>query len=205
MDAARLESKGKRARRLMAGYTLLYAVSTLLLLSSDAGPDRGSAALFVDLLTAVAGIGAAAAFLAWFHQAAKNCRETDQEYPNYGSPAWAVVWWLLPIANLIVPYYIALWILRESGKNEEEHSPEAERTLGWWWAAWVGSHLTGTIAALNAATMATAEETTNAGWAMALDAVSAVLLGIALALVLKVMREVERRQADDGEPWLMLV
>jgi hypothetical protein len=55
------------------------------------------------------------------------------------TPGWAVAWWFIPLANLVVPYLAIRDLWRSS------HTPpgtvSARKTwwvLPWWWATWVG-------------------------------------------------------------------
>jgi hypothetical protein len=103
----------------------------------DLNDTAGVVAVTV-LATAPAGI----AWLLWQHRAHENLRALGVGGLSY-SPGWAVGWWFIPIANLVLPYLVMLELWRAS---------EPKGTPGWlreriaallplWWISYLGRQI----------------------------------------------------------------
>jgi hypothetical protein len=74
-------------------------------------------------------------WLIWQHQATANL--WARGLPGLRTtPGWAVGWWLIPFANLAMPFVAMRELDRRSGPDGP-----ASPLLGWWWAAWLAASL----------------------------------------------------------------
>jgi hypothetical protein len=96
----------------------------------------GVAAL--DLLPLAA---TALAWSMWQHRAQANLRALGAADLRY-SPGWAVGWWYIPFANIVMPFKVMreLWQASEprAGAIDWKATPSTS-LLGWWWATWLGA------------------------------------------------------------------
>jgi hypothetical protein len=86
-----------------------------------------------SILTIPLFIGAAVVFLVWFYGAARNVVAVHG--PDYDiSPGWAVGWWFIPFANLVIPCKYMMRINRMSAprQSEKERDGGDNLILAWW-------------------------------------------------------------------------
>jgi hypothetical protein len=81
--------------------------------------------------------GSAVTISLWVHRAYRNLRALGHQPAT--SPAMAVAWFFIPIANLWKP----LGVVREMWRSMLPG--RSERLLGLWWACWLAGILLGTI------------------------------------------------------------
>lgn len=190
-------------RALVAGIALrLAAAAALLLLGADGfqiavlgaqglNPDEitfdelvrfgvFTVYLLVLIVTVVA-------FARWEHRAARNARRLDASCAY--APGWAVGWWFIPLANLVVPYRVLCELWRASGRDASTGPPY----LGAWWGCLVGSLLLGNLAGRvsgEASSVAVAQ------LADVIDICSNGLAVVGALLALRLVRDLTRRQLD---------
>ncbi|MCA9759359.1 MAG: DUF4328 domain-containing protein [Candidatus Eisenbacteria bacterium] len=88
----------------------------------------------------LAELAMAVVWLVWFRAAYRNLRALTGK-PLGRSLAWAVLGWILPIVNLVLPYRLLSEVWYES---IEQFDPEDDRkfvVVQLWMAAWVGHFL----------------------------------------------------------------
>jgi hypothetical protein len=134
---------------------------------------------------------AAVAFLVWIHRVNRAVRQYTQADLSY-TPGWSVGWFLVPIANLFMPYKVVkeLWIATEPDRPAGLFSTAGavSPVVLWWWLLWIGSGLLGSAAgslygrAETAAQIAAANNTALVSDVMT---VGAAVLGIALVSSLR--------------------
>ena len=61
------------------------------------------------------------------------------------SPGWAVGWYFVPVASLWKPYEAMVEIVESSGARRPGRWAFVRDLIGWWWAAWIGRAILGTI------------------------------------------------------------
>lgn len=89
------------------------------------------------------------AFLMWMHRASANCVALGSEMRI--SPGWAVGWWFIPFANMVMPASAMLEIARESEPPDEEREsmglPEPTRAplIVTWWVSWLLMNIVTTV------------------------------------------------------------
>lgn len=100
-------------------------------------------------------------FLIWLHHATKNLDALDA-VGDY-SPGWAVGWWFIPFANLVVPYRVVKDVWEKSDPNIIEetdywHSFSPGLLFGGWWAFWLLSRFVGRASGIYANKLETTEQ-----------------------------------------------
>jgi hypothetical protein len=81
-------------------------------------------------------------FLWWVYRANGNLRALSGMTLDF-TPGWAVGWFFVPFANLVVPYRVVreLWVCSFQGKAET-----GATTVGWWWGAFISGQLLSVLA-----------------------------------------------------------
>lgn len=83
-------------------------------------------------------------WLIWIHRVSANAHALGGHKLRF-TPRWVVVWYLLPIANLWVPYQAMSEIWRAS-RNPTRWQQEAPHgRLLWWWLTWLACVIVGSI------------------------------------------------------------
>ncbi len=186
----------------------LSAVAALLLLGADGfqiavigtqglNPDQITIDDVVIFLAAVfylaVLVGTVVSFTRWELRVARNARQLQPALRR--SPAWAVAWWFIPLANLVLPYRVLGELWSASGRDG---SP-GPAYLGAWWGCWIGGGLLGNLAGRVSAGATTAPV---AQLADVIDVCSNALLVIAALLAMRLVADLTRRQlaAADQRP-----
>lgn len=129
-----------------AVFAAFCAVATLWVYRGGTSPFRSDA--FSPELAVVGATWIASAlaffvtaflFARFVYRANQNARVLGNQEPRYG-PAGMVVWFFVPIANLIWPYEAFKDVYRCSFPAHEE--PELHPMLSTWWVLWMGRCVT---------------------------------------------------------------
>jgi hypothetical protein len=107
----------------------------------EAGPAEG-ALLIVQLLVFIAG---AVLTLRWIYLANANARAlgaTDM----MATPGWAVGWFFVPLANLVMPFQTMRELWKASARPADWQMERAPGAILLWWLLWLASGVTGSIA-----------------------------------------------------------
>ena len=94
----------------------------------------------MQALLVLAVIGGAIAWLIWQFRAQRNLRALGAQGLKY-SPGWAVGWWFVPFANLVLPFLTVRELYKASDPRRGSIDWKSRPThplLGFWWAAWLG-------------------------------------------------------------------
>jgi hypothetical protein len=78
-------------------------------------------------------------WLIWQHRAQSNLRALGAAGVKY-TPGWAVGWWFIPFANVVLPFLTVRELWRASDPESGSTEWLARRTtplLGLWWAGWL--------------------------------------------------------------------
>jgi hypothetical protein len=132
-------------------------------------------------------IGTIVCFTRWEHRVARNAKLLDGGFTY--SPAWAVGWWFVPVANLVLPYRVIGELWRASARG----AAAAPGYLGAWWGCLVGSVLLGNLAGRVSAEATSAPV---AQLADIIDLFSHSLLVAAALLALRLVGDLTRRQLE---------
>lgn len=126
-------------------------------------------------------------FTRWEHRVARNARSLEPA--SRQSPGWAVAWWFVPVANLVMPYRALGEIWRASGRD----GTTGPAYFGAWWGCWLGGSLLGNLAGRVSAGAVTAPV---AQLADVIDLFSNGLLVVAALLAMRLVADLTRRQLD---------
>jgi hypothetical protein len=87
------------------------------------------------VLTMVGYLAAVIAVIAWLRRARANA-EVLSTAPHRLAAGWAVGAWFVPVAAMVLPYWLVSDVVRAS-------TPDGRRpvALVTWWASWIGAHL----------------------------------------------------------------
>jgi hypothetical protein len=138
-------------------------------------------------------------WLLWQYRAQSNLSALGAENLRY-SPGWAVGWWLIPIANLAIPYLTVRELLKASNPEAGAVDWAATRTptiIPLWWGAWLAHVIlasAGAAVAGNPDTATFAQLAAREGLLIASNAMEITAALLAIVLVLKVDRLQERRR-----------
>jgi hypothetical protein len=157
--------------------------------------DRLDAASFVLILLT---IGTIVAWCMWQYRAQRNVRAFGANGLRI-SPGWAVGWWFIPFANLVMPYRAMSELMRASSPSAGPNSWQRVATsplLPLWW----GFLLLGNVVARVGTSMidesvgsnTIPEVLTSIRWLI----VGLLVLVVAAVFALLVVREVDRRQTE---------
>ncbi|HEX8288849.1 MAG TPA: DUF4328 domain-containing protein [Pyrinomonadaceae bacterium] len=89
-------------------------------------------------------------FLIWLHRAFKNLPALKSAYQEF-SPGWAVGWWFIPFANLVMPFKVVRELWNESDPDFDEETGFLNSVGGtpgiivFWWASFIISGFAGRI------------------------------------------------------------
>src|SRR5262249_33512857 len=96
-------------------------------------------ALALDCLDLAIFLGAAIAFLTWFHRVAANLPALGIADARW-SPVWAVAWWFVPLMFFFRPYQVAMDIWQASdpaATTEYWRTRPVQPLLNRWWGFFV--------------------------------------------------------------------
>lgn len=148
-------------------------------------------------------LACAVAFLFWIHRAYSNLTALGNSKAHLSySPTMAVVWFLIPLANLIMPYLVSKEIWNKSDpaiRTEDDMAftpPESPMLLTVWWLAWVTSNVFGNLAGRFIDESPTPD---TLAWATKVDMLSQALSILAAVLAILVVNAIQRRQEARSE------
>jgi len=92
----------------------------------------GAAELGVVLLV----LGCGVVWLVWQHRAQTNARALTAGGTRF-TPGWAVGWWFIPLANLVMPSLAMRELWRASIGGPDWRDQRVPVRAGVWWACWL--------------------------------------------------------------------
>ncbi len=88
----------------------------------------------IGAVASLVGVTVVVVWLIWQHHATANL--WARGFPGLStSPGWAVGWWFVPFANLVLPFLSVRELDRRSTGDGRDRGSGA--ALGWWWAAYL--------------------------------------------------------------------
>lgn len=163
--------------------------SGALALQSAAEADdqrAGLVALAMLLLYIVGGV----VVLLWISRANRNAHAIGT-LEMETSPGWAVGWYFVPFANLVMPFRSMREIWEASAGATPEGARPSGGLLGAWWACWLATNITGLVS-VRMAFEATGPDMLAAS--AALDLVSSLLLAPACLLLAAIIARIQTLQ-----------
>jgi hypothetical protein len=146
-----------------------------------------------DLLQTLAGLAylvtlvlAAVYFLRWEHRVARNVRALGATGLRY-TPGWAVGWWFVPFANLVMPYRVVAELWRATASD----GATVRGYVRVWWTLWIAGGLIGNV---GARLSGSASSRAGIQTGDIIDLVATVLLAVAAVLAIRLVGEVTSRQ-----------
>lgn len=146
--------------------------------------------LILGFLLVVVGITTTVLWCMWLHRAAKNIVEAEIADFEY-SPAWAVGWHFVPIANLFKPFEIMRKIWNAS-KGEVSGLDASAPIVNRWWTAWILYSIVGNISGRIALQ---AENPDTLYFGTALGAFASIASFVAIPTALKMLEAITQGQA----------
>jgi hypothetical protein len=178
------------ARILVLANAVLVAPTAYVWGLDSVGPTLS---LVVFSLAFVSYLAAAAVSLRWLYLANFNARAlgaTDLE----GSPALAVGWFFIPLANLVMPYLTLRDTWRASVRPRDWQAVRAPVPVALWWTCWLIAGFSGRIAMLIEYRSGFPLE--REPWVVQLDLVSTLFWAIAAWFFAWMIGRIQEAQAD---------
>jgi hypothetical protein len=157
----------------------------------------GARALAVMVLLLILFLASGIVWLVWQYRAHSNLRAlgaTDLRY----TPGWAVGWWFIPFANIVMPYLT----MRELWKASEPNAGAVEWKISrstWllpmWWGTWLATQIPAQIASVAAENPSIPSQIAASGWLIGFTGLVVVAGALAIALVRRVDLRQEQKHA----------
>jgi hypothetical protein len=152
------------------------------------------------LATLAVFVALAVAFLMWLHRASKNLRALGNPSQRIEyTPGWAVGWFFIPFANLVMPYKAVREVWEKSDpavRTEDDYMfarPSSTPLLPGWWVTFIASNVAGNI---SGRLMADARTDAALRFTAGVDLIASLLAVVAAVLAILVVRGIDRRQAE---------
>jgi hypothetical protein len=131
-------------------------------------------------------VGTMTLFVTWTYRTNGNIHALGGQGIQF-TPRWAVAWYLVPIANLWMPYQVMSEIWRLSRDPVGPQSDTTSRLLAWWWFCWLAFLIGGSIQLRWSTPMHGLEEIISAEpLSIASSAFGIIAAGLALALIKRI-------------------
>jgi Domain of unknown function (DUF4328) len=177
--------------------SIAYVMAANSLSSSGSLGDSGLGPLIVvgslGVISTLAFIATVIVYLIWLHRAYTNLRALDSGFIGKFTPGWAVGWWFIPFANLVMPYQAMSELYVNSVSAPANAAGYSARPsagiIGGWWAAFILRGLFSYVGQ-SAHTLSDLEST------MYANAVSCVIAMLAGILCMVIVRRIERGQTQ---------
>ncbi len=104
-----------------------------------AGPE-----ILLGLVQFLVFIGAMIALLRWIYLAHVNARAFGAD-DMMGSPGWAVGWFFIPFANLVMPFLMMRELWKASSGPKDWQGQAAPAAILAWWLFWIASGVASSV------------------------------------------------------------
>jgi hypothetical protein len=84
-------------------------------------------------------------WLVWQHRSQTNLHAARLRELTF-SPGWTVGWWLIPLANFVMPFQTMRELWKASTGDERWWQLRTSPIIGSWWAAWLGANVLDRVA-----------------------------------------------------------
>lgn len=92
-------------------------------------------------------LGTAIAFLVWLCRAKANAQALGAA-DMMVSPGWAVGWYFVPLANLVMPFTTMRELWQASARPRDWQVAPGSPVIPVWWACWIGAGISGSASFL---------------------------------------------------------
>jgi hypothetical protein len=158
-----------------------------------------SFALVMSLIGLVSFVSVTVAFLMWVYRASTNLRALSGRYLRF-TPGWAVGWWFIPFASLVMPYKV----VREIWQVSHGSRPAGHTLVKWWWAAFLLFSWTGNIASRVASAGSTADSYVVSGGAAAVAGLFEVAAAVITIVLIAQIGAAYGRTVTEPQPMIRL-
>lgn len=139
-------------------------------------------------------IATAIAFLMWLYRAYRNLESLRVGKVEF-TAGWAVGWFFIPFANLIMPYRAVkeLWLKSDPDLRANNFFPTTSSApvIGWWWGFWIVAGITGNLSGRIYAGADTASQLAAGTW---VGVASNLLEIVAAVFAIMVVKGIDARQ-----------
>ena len=142
-DAAGLAETARWA--LYADSLVCAAAVAIALVQGPWAMFYGDFAATFGIVQIVTSLGSLILFLVWFYRANANVRAMGAD-GLMGSPGLSVAWFFIPIAFLFMPFIVMRDTWKASESPRDWQGQPTNPLLGFWWAAFLVTHIAATIA-----------------------------------------------------------
>lgn len=104
-------------------------------------PSEGAFGLWQSLVHVVAAI----LTLTWLSLGLRDVRTAGAVDLSAG-PVGAVLWWFVPVANLVMPPKMVSELRKASMKPSDWQAVDGSALIGWWWTFWLVGGLANVVA-----------------------------------------------------------
>jgi hypothetical protein len=160
--------------------------------------DSKDAGLAIDAWIIIVIAVTAIPWLLWQYRAHANLRALGVSGLKY-SPGWAVGWWFIPFANIVLPFLVMRELWKASDPEASSLDWMARRAtplLGLWWACRLLAHLFLQIGFVLDDNLNALSDLRTEAWMFILADLSLLGLG---ALAIALIRSIDQRQARKYE------
>jgi len=142
-DASPLAAMARWA--LLADSLVCAAAVAIALTQGPFALTFGDFATIFSIVQLLTGVGSLILFLFWFYRANANVRAMGAD-GLMGSPGLSVAWFFIPIAFLFMPFVVMRDTWKASAAPRDWQVQPTNPLLGFWWAAFLVSHIAATVA-----------------------------------------------------------
>ena len=111
-----------------------------------------------------------------------------------GSPGWAVAWFFIPLANLVMPLMMMRELWRASVNPRDWQAEDAPMLIILWWVLWLASGLSGTVGLQ----MSMDSDKELVGFADTMFFISDLISIPALLLLAWIVSQIQKKQGPGG-------
>jgi len=160
--------------------------------------DSKDTALAVNSVLIWVILAAGIVWLVWQHRAHSNLSSLGVAGLKY-TPGWAVGWWFIPFANVVLPFLTVRELWKASDPESGSTEWLAQRTiplLGFWWAGWLLTQVLFQIGRGIDRDLKTIGDLRGEAWFFIAGNLSLIVTGV---LAILVVRSIDARQAKKQE------
>ena len=125
---------------------LLFGLAALQADVLSRQPDDGETLRLIDALGGIYALLLLATVIIvgrWIYKASANAHQFAPDMTI--TPGWAVGWYFVPFANLVMPFRAMreVWLASHHPHNWQDHF--SSPLLGWWWGLWIADNVLSNI------------------------------------------------------------
>ncbi|MEM7702281.1 MAG: DUF4328 domain-containing protein [Pseudomonadota bacterium] len=126
----------------------------------------------------------------WLYRAHASLREMG--YETEVSPGWAVGWYFIPLAHLVMPYKSMKDLWNTSFSETGDFSSSAPSAINFWWGCWIVSNMVN----WQSTRLSLSENAAEYELSLVLGAVGSAISIAAAYFLIGLIRDITRAQTD---------